>query len=144
MTAPAAIALDLMAAYEAGPATTVEALTRWLAPRVQVLHEPPDPSDGTYDAPTVLAALANRQAVLSRIMPDYREAVTGSSADDTVTLVLTLTGTLPDGQEVRISGTDTLRVQDGRIVTMTSRFAPDAMRPLVTAIQESMGTVKPG
>ncbi|MFG1927734.1 hypothetical protein [Cryptosporangium sp. NPDC048952] len=124
------ITSEVDAAYRDGSAAVLAFLERRLAERVEILHEPPMPADGTYDRDVVLAAHAQQEATKQRVLADLYEHADVSGDDTEVVVALRVTGRLPDGNELTIVGTDTLTVVDGRVVRLHSAFDPSQMQPL--------------
>jgi hypothetical protein len=131
------LASELAQAFGQGPAATQDALRKWLAHEVELLHEPAERTDGVYRAEIVLQALSQRVSLFSTLMPDYSESAMVTSEGAQIVVDLVIRGTLVDGSRIEIPGRDRLTVREGRIVTMLSRFDADRMRPLVEAIRAS-------
>ncbi|WP_158221184.1 nuclear transport factor 2 family protein [Kineosporia sp. R_H_3] len=128
------IADDLLAAYVAGRDAVTEAFRACLADQVDLLHEPGQPQDGVYPRDVLVAAQAAQAERLAGVLRQYAENVEISAAGDEVTVRLVITGSLPDGTGVTITGRDVLAVAGGRIVRMVSTFASDQMPALVAAL----------
>jgi hypothetical protein len=138
MTTPAEqIADELAQAYAHGPDAVTKALDATFAARVEIVHEPAQPQDGTYEKRVLVDAQADRAAQFARVMPDYLEEVSVSTLGDVITIELTSRGTLPDGTRVRIVGTDRLTVGGGEVTRMASMFDVDEADALVAALRQS-------
>jgi hypothetical protein len=128
------IAAELDAAYREGPTAVLAFMQSRFAERVEVLHEPPLPTDGVYERDVVLAAQAQQQDVKERVVADYSEVATVSGDNAEVVVVLRVTGRLPDGSALRIDSRDTLTLREERIVRLVSAFDPEQMQPLLKAL----------
>jgi ketosteroid isomerase-like protein len=88
-----------------------------------------------YEAAVLLAAYRARTDALTRLMPDYLESARVSARGDGVEVLMTISGTLADGETVKVTGTDVFSVRDGKIVRMLSVFDPAQMQVLAAALR---------
>jgi len=128
------IADDLTTAYATGGPAVTAAFEAALAERVELVHRPAQPQDGVYDRAVLVAAQTAQADRIASVLKDFRQTASISAGADEVTVRLAISGTLPDGTAIAISGTDVLAVADGRVHRMVSVFESDQLTALVAAL----------
>jgi len=133
---PEVIAKEFQAAHDQGPLAACELMVAYMAPEVEVRHDPPVDFDTKHPREMLAAHRANEIAALSKGLVDYQEIATVSARGDEVVVDKTVSGRLADGESVSASYQLVYTIRDGEIVAALGNMdsgAGDAMRRMLEA-----------
>ncbi len=134
----AALAGELNVALAKGAEDGSATLSRWMAPMVETIHEPPLPSDGTFDREVLERHRVSERAMFLRVIPDFPESSTASSPDDsTVVVESRWSGTLPDGRPLSATVRAVYSVSQGEVVAVRAAIDPELIATLRAALAEA-------
>jgi hypothetical protein len=137
------IAETLTQAHAAGLKPGFAALGQYWADEVEVVHEPPSPTDGTKVRDELRRLNAIEADALAGALSGGRFDYTYSVDGNTITLSGPLVGTLSDGTPFRHDQQLALVIEHGAIVKAVARYDPAGAAPLMSALEAAFGSSFP-
>jgi ketosteroid isomerase-like protein len=133
------IAQFMRKSYDTDMLTGMKGPTTFFADRIEVCYVPARPSDGWFDGQRLRDYQETEVGVIRQVLPDARLEDVGvyTRADDQIIVVMTVKGTLKNGDAFAAPITMVYDLKGGEIVRVTGMYEPSKLTALSEAFEKA-------